>query len=207
MKTEMVTNVALGVAAAVVAGGAVVAGRTIRDDRLERYKMHIVTSSIYCVGALLWPVVFYFIAASSYAALRDPYIVFGFLWPLVLLMMDIAFVTQRFRRSESEEESLSNELRGSGGMLIGAAWAVGALLAVIASKKIVSPASGGEGWSETAARLVLIALLLCIAFLIPSPQHNARSYFSLQYRSAQKVMLNYAIGLFVVGVVFAWRGY
>ena len=203
-------NAGLTVCAVTVAVAACVAGKKVKDDRLDRYRMHIYTSGIYCVGALLWPLCFYFLAIRSYETLQDPYVVFGFAWPIALILMDTVFARNRIRRSEVEEESRANELRGSGGMLIGAAWAVGALLAIVATraaprglKQVVG--AGGEGWSSKAAGMVLASLLMCIAFLIPVPENSARSYFNINYRAAQKVFLNWAVGLFVVGIVFAWR--
>ena len=204
-------NAVLTLCAVTVGVVACVAGKNIKDDRLDRYRMHIYTSAIYCVGGLLWPVCFYFLAIRSYETLQDPYVVFGFAWPIALILMDVVFARNRSRRSEVEEESRANELRGSGSMLIGAAWAVGALLAIVAStgapgfKHGVGVGGGGEGWSSKAAGMVLAALLMCIAFLIPAPENAARSYFNITYRAGQKVFLNWAVGLFVVGIVFAWR--
>ena len=140
---------------------------------------------------------------GPFAVTGHPALAFAFLWPMVLLLCDVGASKSRTRRSFGEEQVRASDLKSNSNMLVGAAWAVGALLAVLRF-------GGGGGqkgphtWSRESARFVLLSLVFCIAFIMPTPEDDLRSYTSVVTRSVQKAILAYAIGLFVAGVLFAW---
>ena len=80
-------------------------------------------------------------------------------------------------------------LKTDANTIISAAFAIGTLMA---SLKKHDKAQG--------ANLVMYALLLCVAFVMPTSDVPATSRISILIRSSQKVCLNYAIGFILAGI-------
>ena len=73
--------------------------------------------------------------------------------------------------------------------IITAAFAIGTLLVTLKKSR-----------KAQGVNVVMYALLLCVAFVIPSSEAPATSRTSIIIRTCQKVCLNYAIGFIISGI-------
>lgn len=198
-------NVVLVAAAAAVVAVGAATERRIPDYRQLRQKARVNTSTVYAAALLLWVPIFdavvrFNTGKSGYRLLGGGFagVLFAFAWPIVLLATDLALARRRNRGSTAEEVRRSDEFKMSSNALIAAAWAMGTLLSVLNGRK--------QGHSSNSARILMLSLLLCIAFILPTPggDLNARSLLNITLRAAQKTALYYAIGFFILGVMLAW---
>ncbi len=207
MATDWMVAAACGsAAAAAVVISAAHACALPKRQFARRERVRVVGSGVFAVALCLWPLFFLAVARAfgvgggSSSMLSHPALCFAFLWPMALLLADVASAGRRTRRTLNEEQARAGDLKMNSNMLIGAAWAVGALLAVLR----YTGAKATQSWSPSSARFVLLALLFCIAFIMPTPEEDVRAYGSVLTRTVQKAVLSYAVGLFVAGVVLAW---
>jgi hypothetical protein len=113
------------------------------------------------------------------------------LWPLIWELADMQYV-----RNRSQDalffESLHRigYLQSDANTIITAAFAMGTLITSMHKQH------KGEG-----VRVVMYALLLCVAFVIPTSDVPVTSRAALIIRSGQKVCLNYAIGFVIAGIM------
>ncbi len=200
MESDAITTTivaALGLTAIIVFGVGVKATSDCNKDlRFEREKIRAISSTTMAIGLLLWPILFHLVVGAK--SLQDPYVAIVFAWPIVLIAFDLYHTGSRTKETESEEHARNLDIKNNGIALVGGAWAIGALLAAITDRE--------RGHSKQGSVSILISLLIAIALLIPSADAHVSSSTSIVVRSAQKCLLNYAVGLFVAGVVIAWRG-
>ena len=142
--------------------------------------LKIGTKSIFL---LLWPVVFGLVVGWSNVA-KNAWVSIGFIWTVLALLWDL------FLHQDGEDPAV----RSSAQIVIGAAWAVGTLLAV-SNKK-------GKWQPQNGARILLISLVMCIGFVVPSFANKKPS--KAVVGSFQQSILHYAIGLFVCGITISW---
>lgn len=165
---------------------------------LDDNRMRLYISSTTTVGMLTWPILWN-IAAAKVAQTRigggdrlghAPRLAFGFFWPLLMLLVDLQYCRRR-RKDPTFFESLQRigYLKSDANTVITTAFAIGTLL--VSLKK--------HGKAE-GANLVMYALLLCVAFVMPTSDVPATSRISILIRSSQKVCLNYAIGFILAGI-------
>ena len=166
------------------------------DDRMRLY-----ISSVTAIGLLAWPILWN-IAAGRPASPGQPRLggcdrislaprlAFGFFWPLLMMLVELQY-TRRRRKDPTFFEALQRigYLKTDANTIISAAFAIGTLMA---SLKKHDKAQG--------ANLVMYALLLCVAFVMPTSDVPATSRISILIRSSQKVCLNYAIGFILAGI-------
>ena len=163
----------------------------------ERMRLYI--SSTLTVGMLVWPILWNIAAATGGGGGRlgggdrlslAPRLAFGFFWPLLMLLVDLQH-TRRRRKDPTFFESLQRigYLKSDANTIITTAFAIGTLLV---SMKRHGKAQG--------ANLVMYALLLCVAFVMPTSDVPATSRLSILIRSSQKVCLNWAIGFVLAGI-------
>ena len=162
------------------------------NDEVMRYYVNAVLG----IGLLLWPLVWDAAVASGAVSglqrlARQPKLFLALLWPLVMVLVDLQYV-----RNRSQDalffESLHRigYLQSDANTIITAAFARGTLITSMHKQ------SKGEG-----VRVVMYALLLCVAFVIPTSDVPVTSRAALIIRSGQKVCLNYAIGFVIAGIM------
>ena len=166
------------------------AGMVLTDERMRVY----ITSTL-MAGLLVWPVLWNIAAAAGAAGGGDrmaatPRLCLGFFWPMLMLLVDLQYARRR-RKDPTFFESLQRigYLKTDANTLITAAFAIGTLLVSLKQRGTVQ-----------GANLVMYALLLCVAFVMPTSDTPATSRLSIVIRSSQKVCLNYAIGFIVAGI-------
>ena len=163
--------------------------------------MRLYVNAVLMAGLLLWPLVWdVAVASPAGGGLRrlraQPKMLLGLVWPIVMILVDMQYVRKR-TQDVSFFESLHRigYLQTDANTIITAAFAMGTLITSMQSKK-----TGGTG-QGSGVQIVMYALLLCVAFVIPTSDVPVTSRAALIIRSAQKVCLNYAIGFVIAGIM------
>ena len=171
-----------------------------KTQQLNDEVMRAYVNAVLILGILIWPLVWdVAVATSSHVGglsrlQRNPKMVLGLVWPLVMIVVDMQYVRQR-TQDASFFESLHRigYLQTDANTIITAAFAMGTLITSMRQKQSSSSGSG--------VQIVMYALLLCVAFVIPTSDVPVTSRAALIIRSAQKVCLNYAIGFVIAGIM------
>ena len=152
------------------------------DDDEEN--MCYLYSGVLLGGMLLWPVLF-----DLCIGLRDlvkrPRMMFGFFWVPLIMALDMGFVVRGSTQGELPFQH--HELSQDTSTIISAAFAMGSLFYASAR-------------NYSATHILMYALLLCIAFIVPTVTVPRGTKQAVLVRSVQKVALNYAIGLVICGI-------
>ena len=119
----------------------------------------------------------------------------GFLWPVILLISRMVHIQYDQKESSSESHAQHSDTRGSAGLLFTAAFGIGVILTSL--KKDANPLG---------SKLVLLSLLFCVAFLIPTNAFPVESHISHGIRTFQSCMTQIAIGMFIVGISVSYFG-
>lgn len=166
------------------------------NTNLSDEKMRIYLSATLTSGILLWPV-FWNLAVRSLDGqsggdrmASSPRLLLGFVWPLLMLMVDLQHSRRRCKDGTFFESlQRMGYLKSDANTVITAAFAVGTLLV---SLKRHSSSKG--------ANLIMYAVMLCVAFVMPTSEVPATSRLSILIRASQKVCLNYAVGFVLGGI-------
>ena len=164
-------------------------------------------SAIYALGAIAWPMAFvavlYLLNGTGVSESFAPpgggcayAVAFALWWPLLLMGWDLFEAGSRRRGSAPAEAGIEVGTQSNAATIVGGAWALGALLAIINGRR--------GGHSRQSAKIIMLSLVLCIAFVLPTPGDGPRrSVANLTIAALQKTALNYAIGFFILGIVLA----
>ena len=179
------------------------------DNRRQKERAQVTVSAVYALSLIAWPAAFVAVLwVLNGTAIEDSMlgsdgrrsygVAFALFWPLLLLTWDLVQTGGRRRSSEPDETQRYIGTKSNAAIIVGGAWALGTLLSIISGR------SGGH--SAESAKIVMLSLVLCIAFVLPTPGDGPRrSVTNLTIGAWQKSALNYAIGFFVLGIVLAWR--
>lgn len=148
------------------------------EDENTRY----LYNSVLLGGILLWPLIFD-LCVGLKNLIHQPRILFGFFWMPLIVTLDMVFV----EINNSKGDFMHHELSRDTSTIISAAFAMGSLF--YASQK---------NYSST--HIIMYALLLCIAFIVPTISVPTNTKQAALVRSIQKVALNYAIGFVICGI-------
>lgn len=157
--------------------------------RLERSKQ--IDNGIFLNSTLVWCLLFFGICYFNplERISSNVFAIMGFLWPVLLLLTRMMHIRSDKKETSSESHVQHNDTRGSAGLLFTAAFGIGVLLTSL--KKDANPLG---------SKLVLLSLLFCVAFLIPTNAFPVESHISHGIRTFQSCMTQIAIGMFIVGI-------
>jgi hypothetical protein len=158
------------------------------DPEVKREKMRIISSSVTAVGAFLWPVLWDILAGMSVVS-HHPLTMFGFLWPMVVGLLDLTYVRSAKNAVQAEKVFGIGELSTDANTLVGVAFAVGSLLS-----------SQSTAVADATVPLLMYALLLLIAFIVPTPSLDPNDYSGFLAGTVQRMFFNYAMGFVVAGI-------
>ena len=167
-----------------------------RDDRFQKEKARIIATSVYASLLMLWPVVVDVLV--GWGAIKEyKYLMIGFVWTSLLLLYEMTINMKEHESSKSEAGIRSQSTRQFASITIGAAWAVGSLLAAI----------GSDGrFQKEGAKLLLLSLVLSISYIVPLVgDMDPRSATGTILRSSQRSILHYSVGLFILGITMSMR--
>lgn len=184
----------LGAGAVVVGILTASAARDVRDPKLQRERLRIISTGIAGAALLLWPVLWLGLGLNTS---KSSLVRLAFLWPLVLIGVDLLYAGTRSRGTPAEEADKAREMRMIGDRLIGAVWSLGALLIVLRTQKKVTPQSG---FSTLSAKVLMASLLFVLMFVLPTSD-APRELDRIAVYQAQRCALHYACGLFAAGIL------
>lgn len=154
-----------------------------KEDDTAKTRAYAMT--IFACAAVLWPVVWF--VSIGRIILRDGswLVLFGALWPQIMMLMDLAAVsTSGFERLQSNLTPQS--VQEDANSLIGIAFAFAMMmLATYASAKKEMYAS---------VMLVLFALAICIAFIVPQPINKKDTMSAYLATISQRSIFSYSMG-------------
>ena len=162
----------------------------------KKEKARLVATSVYASLLLLWPVVVEIVVGWD-AVKEYKYLLIGFVWTSILLLYEMTINMKEHESSKADATIRSQSTRQFASISIGAAWAVGSLLAAIGSS--------GK-FQKQGAKLLLLSLVLSISYIVPlSGDMDPRSATGTVLRSSQRSILHYSVGLFILGITMSMR--
>lgn len=173
----------VGCVYASVVGVAVVAA--VRA-RVRTHTLLVDTAVTYAVGAVMWPFVWALVCSGTLQTPALGYL--GLAWPMVLFLIDIAFVEHQAHTDPSKR---SHSLQVDGNTLSGLALALGGLF-------VRHHVTGGG--ASTASPMIAASVLLILLVVTPSPSVHAQSRQANLIHALQKVVLQYCLGLIITMV-------
>lgn len=169
---------------------------TTKDaTQLERTKQ--IDNAIFFNAMTIWALIFFGICFMNpdEQIYTNIFAMAGFLWPVILLVSRMVHIQYDKKETGSESHVQHSDTRGSAGLLFTAAFGIGVILTSL--KKDANPLG---------SKLVLLSLLFCVAFLIPTNAFPVESHISHGIRTFQSCMTQIAIGMFIVGISVSYFG-
>jgi hypothetical protein len=164
------------------------------DDTVVHY-------SVLLAGMFLWPVIWDL--ALGYEILsKNKALWFAFLWPMVLClfqMYDYSWDTQEdVETVENQRQTTILGVKADSGTIISIAFAMGTIFLVMSRV-------GDEQALAQAAKLAMIALLICIALIVPTAQYmDNNQKYTVFVRKAQRVFVNYSTGFIMAALLIVF---
>ena len=100
------------------------------DDRFERHRSRMVLSSIFAIAIVLWTSIFGAILYWQEIRVIGLLHIFAYMWPLVLITIDLFFASRYERGDNGIESSRSSAIYSHASILVQASWAVATLLSI-----------------------------------------------------------------------------
>jgi len=148
----------------------------------QRTKSAVMT--VFAVGALSWPLVWYISIGSVVLETLSLLPLFGALWPPVMLLLDLR--GSRLNSVQAGSNNLVGHLQDDANSLIGIAFAFAMLM--------VATYANQKKEMYSAMLMVLFALVICIAFVVPQPLAQEGSDAAFVWAAGQRVVFSYAMG-------------
>lgn len=157
----------------------------VRKEQLRMLSVGITTSF-----SAAWPIVWQHLVGWDVLA-HNPVTLFGFLWPLVMSMIDVSYTSHSSSTIDpSRFYGLNGQVTADANTLLGVSFAVGSLL--------ISQVRSGI--SEATIPLLMYALLLLIAFIVPTPSLDPQGFAGFAVATTQRNFFNWAMGFVITGI-------
>lgn len=167
----------------------------IKDRGDEDYRIH---TSVLAAGIFLWPVVWdYAIGYDKLFKIKS--LIFAFLWPCLLLLFQIYDSSHDYREDidhvETQRTRFLKSLHSDSSTIISIAFAMGTIFLVMSRL-------GHDETLYLSSRIVITALVICIAFIVPTSNflNNSQSY-TIYVRNLQRVFVTFSIGLIMASLL------
>ena len=159
-------------------------GRATKHTR-PTYTRRAYAATTYAALLLIWPILF--ACLVGFDLLRHaPLLGLSLLWPYVLGGLNLAHAHRARDARVHHRSNVSMDVNA----LSGFCFAIGALLASQFGKQV--------GVSTSA--IFSTALLLCLGFVLPTPEVPEDYTFSVVLETVQQCMLHFAIALLIAGI-------
>lgn len=168
------------------------------NQHTDRESMQTVTNVVNVSAMILWPILYYMVLQNW--AFKYPVMSIGFVWPLVLILIQLWSSRKRDRERNGESQLRHNQLRNTAAALVSGALGVGVLLAAINSNSDLKTSVA----TKKGSMIIMLSLLIVIALILPSNYFRPESYEAHIIRAVQGSSTHIAIGLFIVGVILCW---
>lgn len=159
------------------------------EPEIKREKMRLLAATVSTCGIIAWPILWDNLI--GYAVItHHPLTMFGFMWPILMNMLDLASAATSSSAVQTETAYGIADISSDSNMLVGIAFAVGSFLSSQSNAKLVN----------ATIPLLMYALLLLIAFIVPTPSLNPNDYTGFAAGATQRTFFNYAMGLIITGI-------
>lgn len=149
--------------------------------------------AVFASGAIAWPLLWLLVVGKRNLT-KHPFIIAGLIWPLVMTALDMNLLVHgEHPRSGTSDKFHIEGLKSSGGGIVSISFALGSLLVAQMDREA----------SNAASPILMFALLLCMAFVVPETALSPRSFTAQTTEAVQKVFVNYSTGLVITGVTLA----
>ena len=152
-----------------------------------RFRVQCNLLTIWIVFTTIWPILWLKIVGKEIVS-SFPYSVVGLIWTLMLFTIDILGISHH--TIETEGENKKSMFTFDSNAISGLAFALGGV--------IVS--NLGQDFGKTASPIFSSVILLCMAFLIPSPGIRATTLSGISIQTIQKSCIYCCIGLLVTAL-------
>ena len=155
------------------------------EDMAPTYTRRVYANITYTLAILLWPLFFDCLVGFDLIA-RLPLLLISLLWPFALLAINLTHTHRRRNSKLHGRMSMQMDVNA----IAGFCFALGGLLASQMGKRIAMCTSS----------IFSTAFLLCLAFVMPSPEIPDDYSLSVVVETAQQAFLHYAIALLIAGI-------
>lgn len=137
------------------------------------------------LGILIWPV-FFDLTIGYQVLFQHPFVIIGFLWPLILGIVNLKNVTANVNGTDFPQIDAS--------LIISISFALGTLLNTTSIT------------SSVGTTMLLYSLLLSIGFVVPTAFLERSSETMRKFQSFQRIFLNYSIGYVICAIILFIMG-
>lgn len=158
-----------------------------RASRCTRptYTRRIYAATTYVVVLMLWPVLYSCLVGFD-AVRQMPLLALSLLWPYALVSLNLAHAN----RARDERVHARSNVQMDVNALSGFCFAIGGLIA----------SQLGKQTAMCTSSIFSTAFLLCLAFVMPTPEVPDDYTFSVVIEALQQCMLHFAIALLIAGI-------
>ena len=143
----------------------------------------------YTVGALLWPLLWYLLVGPVMIT-TAPLTFAGFVWPVVILFLDLMWVTkQPFEPEDTKKTSFTFD----GNAISSLSFALGGILL----------SQIGKTFAASASPMLSACIFLVIAFVIPTPGVHARTGVGAVILAVRKIAMAFCVGLLISSIAIS----
>lgn len=168
-----------------VVGTAISMKAAVERNGLSIVENQIMSNAVNTSAALFWPVLFDF-TVGFHQLVDQPKLLMGFLWTPVITCFELTSTMDQLPITDGEARRNNRELNADAQAVISAAFAMGALMAGIRSRR--------------GTNIIMYALILSLALVIPNINNTKKTMGRMLVQTLQKQALNYAIGFLVAGI-------
>lgn len=143
----------------------------------------------YVVGALLWPFVWYMLVGPVMIK-TAPLTVVGFVWPIVILTLDLMWVT---KQPLEPDDTKKTSFTFDGNAISSLSFALGGILL----------SQVGKTFAASASPMLSACIFLVIAFVIPSPGVHSRTGVGAIILAVKKIAMAFCVGLLISSIAIS----
>lgn len=158
-----------------------------KNEMNIRFKVQCNLLTIWLLFSTLWPVAWTYIIGIDVIN-KYPYAFIGLAWTLLLFTIDIVGISHH--TIETEGENKKSMFTFDSNAITGLAFALGGVVL----------SNIGQDFAKHASPVFSSVILLCMAFLIPSPGIRAMSLSGISIQAIQKSFIYCTVGLLVTMV-------
>lgn len=184
--------IALPAAGAVVTATAATIHHAMFQHTTKRLRVQQTSNLLYFSTVLTWPFLFFLICRWMQIDVRENlHLLIGLAWPMALLLVRLFAVdpTTHTKVTVQEDHSNHQETRNTGSLMFSAAFGVGILLGAIKGTQ-----------DKDGSKLILVSLMICAAFFIPTHIFQIGTEQSLVVHAVQTCVMHVAIGILLMGI-------
>jgi len=158
----------------------------------------LIGSSVLAAGILLWPVIWDAVVGYDKLFSCSPLYI-AFAWPIVLLLFQMydshCDYQEDIENVQNQRHDIIKAVQSDSGTIISVAFAMGTIFLVMSRL-------GNEKILYESVRIVIVALIMCIAFIMPTANFMDNSHrYTVYIRYSQRVFINYVVGLVVAALI------